>query len=244
MFLHGGGNRPVQAVFFALLLWAAGSATAASDLEIIRVQVPAKSTSRCFPAGAELRIMPVESFESLVRRSSAKLERRLRAEPPRLVARSPPRAMGRRCSGWRDRSRDREVRDRIGGLSAGRMVAGGAFHEHESGRGLPGGRASWAAFRRAGAGGSIDWLDRSSFCRRLALRCSRYGNAEHRDRPSPAAGGASGLGAQAAETGGWAKYSSNASGRTDDDPCARDAQGLDHIGARRQAAGTTPGRGG
>ncbi len=147
---HGGRIRTVQVVFLALLLPATGNATAASDPEIIRVQVPAKSTSRCFPPGTELRILPVEAFESLVKRSSAKLERRLSAEPPRLVrARHRARWDGEVLRGETDLEISKSAAGAVG-LSAGRLVAGGAFGDHASRRGVRGGGASGAAFRRGG----------------------------------------------------------------------------------------------
>jgi hypothetical protein len=83
--VHSGRFRTVQAVFLVLSFWALGQATAASEPEIVRVQVPAGNASRLFPPGTELRILKAEAFESLVKRSSEAIDRRLSAEPARLV---------------------------------------------------------------------------------------------------------------------------------------------------------------
>ena len=83
--VHSGRFRTVQAVFLVLSFSALGQAMAASDPEIVRVQVPAGNISRLFPPGTELRIMKAEAFETLVKRSNETLERRLSAEPARLV---------------------------------------------------------------------------------------------------------------------------------------------------------------
>ena len=45
------------------------ASTGASEPEIVRVRVPAKEVSKWFPAGTELRVMPAEQFDSLVRRA-------------------------------------------------------------------------------------------------------------------------------------------------------------------------------
>ena len=49
------------------------------------MQVPAGNASRLFPPGTELRVLTAEAFESLVKRASEAIERRLSAEPARLV---------------------------------------------------------------------------------------------------------------------------------------------------------------
>jgi hypothetical protein len=56
----------------------------ASDPEIIRARVPAKEVSKWFPAGSELRIMPVEDFEKLVGSAVAGAAREPVAAPPRF----------------------------------------------------------------------------------------------------------------------------------------------------------------
>jgi hypothetical protein len=57
----------------------------ANDPEIIAVRVPAKDVSKFFPAGSELRVMPVEKFNSLVADATKSSGRRQAAEPPRLL---------------------------------------------------------------------------------------------------------------------------------------------------------------
>ena len=52
----------------ALVLLALSPPAFASEPEIIRVRVPATQTSKWFPGGTELRVMPAEQFESLVNR--------------------------------------------------------------------------------------------------------------------------------------------------------------------------------
>ena len=51
----------------------------------MRVRVPAKDVSRWFPAGTELRVMPAEQFDSLVRRAIEGSSRQRTAQPPRLI---------------------------------------------------------------------------------------------------------------------------------------------------------------
>ena len=57
----------------------------ASEPEIVRVHVPAKDVLRLFPAGTELRVMPAEQFDSLLRRAIEGSSRQRTAEPPRLI---------------------------------------------------------------------------------------------------------------------------------------------------------------
>ena len=74
---------PSVALALVFLAWARFAA--ASEPEIIRVQVPATQTSRWFPARTELRVMPAEQFESLARRATEGLLRQRGAQPPRLI---------------------------------------------------------------------------------------------------------------------------------------------------------------
>ena len=67
----------------ALLLFAGSSG--ASDPEIVRVRVPASEVSKWFPAGTELRVMPPDQFETLVRRAIAGSSREPAPLAPRLV---------------------------------------------------------------------------------------------------------------------------------------------------------------
>jgi hypothetical protein len=68
-----------------LLLVVFATSTGASEPEIVRARVPAKDVLRWFPAGTELRVMPAEQFDSLVRRASEASSRRRTAQPPRLI---------------------------------------------------------------------------------------------------------------------------------------------------------------
>jgi len=69
----------------ALLSLSLVVAASASEPEIVRVRVPAKEVSKWFPAGTELRVMPAEQFESLVRGAIKGSSRGQAAQPPRLI---------------------------------------------------------------------------------------------------------------------------------------------------------------
>src|SRR5262249_40605226 len=56
-----------------------------AEPEIIRLYVPAKQTSKWFFPGTELRVMPVDEFESLVKRAAAGSNRLKVPEAPRLI---------------------------------------------------------------------------------------------------------------------------------------------------------------
>jgi len=70
---------------FALVLLSLVVFTGASEPEIVRVRVPAKDVSKWLPAGTELRVMPVEQFDSLVRAAIKGSSRQRAAQPPRLI---------------------------------------------------------------------------------------------------------------------------------------------------------------
>ena len=78
-------SRAARAVLLSLLCVASWHATAASEPEIVRLRVPAKTTSRWFPPGTELRVLTAEAFESLLERANQAEQRRLSAGAPRLV---------------------------------------------------------------------------------------------------------------------------------------------------------------
>jgi hypothetical protein len=78
-----GGPRLFKAIVLATLMLA--SLAGASDPEIIRSRVPAKDVSRWFPAGAELRVMPVKQFDVLVQDAIAGSSLMRSAHPPRLI---------------------------------------------------------------------------------------------------------------------------------------------------------------
>ena len=59
--------------------------TGASDPEIIRVRVPAKEISKCFPAGTNLRVMSVERFNSLVDAAIKGSSGKRTTRSPRLI---------------------------------------------------------------------------------------------------------------------------------------------------------------
>ena len=57
----------------------------ASGPEIRRVYAPANQISKWFPPGTELRVMPADEFESLVKRANAGSSRQTTPEAPRLI---------------------------------------------------------------------------------------------------------------------------------------------------------------
>jgi hypothetical protein len=57
----------------------------ASEPEIVRMDVPAGEVAKLFPAGTELRVMPVEQFDSLVQRAVEGSVRLRAAQSPRLI---------------------------------------------------------------------------------------------------------------------------------------------------------------
>ena len=69
----------------AILFSAFAHGAVASEPEIIRVQVPEKQTSKWFPPGTELRVMPADEFESLVKKAKAGSGRQKAREAPRLI---------------------------------------------------------------------------------------------------------------------------------------------------------------
>jgi hypothetical protein len=78
---YGAGPLGGIALLSLCLVISAG----AGEPEIVRLRVPAKDVSRWFPAGTELRILPVEQFDSLVRAASKAASRQRAAQPPRLI---------------------------------------------------------------------------------------------------------------------------------------------------------------
>ena len=68
-----------------LLLLSLVMSSSASEPEIVRVRVPAKDVSQWFPAGTELRVMPAEQFDALVRRAVKGASLQRAAQPPRLI---------------------------------------------------------------------------------------------------------------------------------------------------------------
>ena len=79
--LTSGGPRHRRAclVAFALFL---GVAIGAGPPEIVRARVPAARVPSLFPAGAELRVLPYDDFEELVRKASLRPELAL---PPHIA---------------------------------------------------------------------------------------------------------------------------------------------------------------
>ncbi len=69
----------------ALVLLALSPPAFASEPEIVRVRVPATQTSKWFPGGTELRVMPAEQFESLVNSATEGSIRERAARPPLLI---------------------------------------------------------------------------------------------------------------------------------------------------------------
>jgi hypothetical protein len=57
----------------------------ASEPEIIRISLPSEQTSKYFPPGTELRVMPANEFESLVERAIAGSSRQKAPDVPRLI---------------------------------------------------------------------------------------------------------------------------------------------------------------
>jgi hypothetical protein len=57
----------------------------AAEPEIVRLRVPAQDVSRWFPAGTELRVLPAERFDALVRAAMKGIARQQAAQPTRLV---------------------------------------------------------------------------------------------------------------------------------------------------------------
>ena len=83
-----GWSGPARAKLlgpFALLSLSLVISAGASEPEIVRVRVPAKEVSKWFPAGTELRVMPAERFDSLVRGAIKGSSRQRAAQPPRLI---------------------------------------------------------------------------------------------------------------------------------------------------------------
>ena len=72
-------------VGLALLSLALARLALASEPEIIRVRVPANQTSKFFPARTELRVMPAQQFESLVKSATAGSSRQRAVQPPHLI---------------------------------------------------------------------------------------------------------------------------------------------------------------
>ncbi len=77
--------RAAVAVWLAILIWAFARVAAASEPEIIGLQVPAAKTSKYFPPGTELRVLSAEQFKSLANKAADGLKRQLSAEPARLI---------------------------------------------------------------------------------------------------------------------------------------------------------------
>ena len=73
-----GGLLAVSSLLLVVL-------SGASDPEILRVRVPAKEVSKWFPAGSELRVMPSDEFDSLVRKASEGSSRQRALESARLI---------------------------------------------------------------------------------------------------------------------------------------------------------------
>ena len=69
------------ALWFSVLVQVAP----ASEPEIIWVRLPAEQTSKYFPPGTELRVMPADEFETLVERAAAGSSRQKAREAPRLI---------------------------------------------------------------------------------------------------------------------------------------------------------------
>ena len=125
-------------------------AAPASEPEIIRVWLPAEQTSKCFPPGTELRVMPADEFESLVVRATAGSSRQNAPEAPRLIrARHHARWSARRVD-RADRAGYRSGRERAGRLRARRLVTGGRRGPRSTGRFLWR-RASRKSVCRSGA---------------------------------------------------------------------------------------------
>jgi hypothetical protein len=83
--LLGRGRQGRASLECALWLVTAALLAGAGDPTIIPVRLPAKDVSKYFPAGTELRVMPVEKFESLVAGATEGLARRRASEPTRLI---------------------------------------------------------------------------------------------------------------------------------------------------------------
>src|SRR5262249_53365238 len=76
-----GGVPGLGALLSLLVVVAAGGA----EPEIVRLRVPGRDVSRWFPAGTELRLLPAEQFESLIRSAINGVSRRSRGQERRLV---------------------------------------------------------------------------------------------------------------------------------------------------------------
>jgi hypothetical protein len=83
----GSDGRAFAILFgqIALLSLSLTISASAAEPEIVRLRVPAKDVSRWFPAGTELRVLPAEQFNSLVRAARQGASRQQAARPPRLI---------------------------------------------------------------------------------------------------------------------------------------------------------------